>query len=100
MGQVIVAIGGRNYPLACRDGEEAHLTALAADIAAKADRLTKSIGVISETRLLLMSALLIADEAHEIRKGGNAGATAPLPTDPQLAGAVARAEALAARLSA
>ncbi len=102
MGQVIVAIGGRNYPLACRDGEEPHLTALAADIAAKAGRLTETIGVMSETRLLLMAALMIADEAHEARKAGApaVAAAASPATDPGLIAAVARAEALAARLSA
>ncbi|KAB7648745.1 cell division protein ZapA [Polymorphobacter fuscus] len=91
MGQVNVQIGGRGYPLSCRDGDEPHLAALAADIAAKADRLTGQLGQMSESRLLLMTALMIADELHEARKGHFGTA----PADPRLAALVARAEALA-----
>jgi cell division protein ZapA len=94
MGQVIVEIGGRNYPLSCRDGDEPHLTALAAGIAAKAAQLTAQLGQMSEARLLLMAALVIADELHEAR-AGNFGAS---PPDPRLDALVARAEALAGAL--
>jgi cell division protein ZapA len=94
MGQVIVAIGGRNYPLSCRDGDEPHLIALAAGIAAKADVLTGQLGQMSEARLLLMAALMIADELHEARQGHFGKA----PADPRLAALLARAEALAAKL--
>ncbi len=72
MGQVIVEIGGRTYPLSCRDGDESHLTALADDIAEKADGLARSLGPMSEVRLLLMSALMVADELHESRNGKSA----------------------------
>ncbi len=92
MGQVIVEIGGRNYPLSCRDGDEAHLTGLAAGIAAKAKGLTSQLGQMSESRLLLMAALMIADELHEAKKGN-------FVADPALALLVARAEALAEALA-
>lgn len=94
MGNVIVDIGGRNYPLSCRDGDEPHLSALAADIAEKADKLTGQLGQMSEPRLLLMAALMIADELHEAKKGHFGTA----PADPRIATLVARAEALAAAL--
>ncbi|MBC7505970.1 MAG: cell division protein ZapA [Sandarakinorhabdus sp.] len=94
MGQVIVDIGGRNYPLSCRDGDEAHLAELASGIAAKADGLTVQLGQMSEARLLLMTALMIADELHEAKKGHFGAA----PADPRLVALVARAEALAAAL--
>jgi cell division protein ZapA len=94
MGQVTVEIGGRTYPLSCRDGDEPHLTALATGIAEKAERLTGQLGAMSEARLLLMAALMIADELHEAKKG-HFGTAAP---DPRLAALVARAEALAAAL--
>ncbi len=99
MGQVIVEIGGRNYPLSCRDGEEPHLTNLAATIAAKASTLTVNLGQLSEPRLLLMSALMIADEMHELRQAGPVSAPAP-DTDDRLAALVARVEALAGKLDA
>ena len=56
MGQVNVEIGGRSYALSCRDGGEDHLIGLASDIAGKADGLTRSLGAMSESRLLLMAA--------------------------------------------
>lgn len=99
MGQVIVEIGGRNYQLSCRDGDESHLQGLAASIAAKATSLTASLGQLSEPRLLLMSALMIADELHDTRHAGPDMTPEPVP-DSRLAALVARAEALAARLDA
>jgi cell division protein ZapA len=96
MGQVTVEIGGRTYPLSCRDGGEPHLMALAAGIAAKADKLTSQLGQMSESRLLLMAALMIADELHEAQQGHFGAA----PPDPRLEALVARAEALAASLQA
>jgi cell division protein ZapA len=94
MGQVTVEIAGRTYPLSCRDGDEPHLAALAAGIAEKAERLAGQLGAMSEPRLLLMAALMIADELHEAKKGHFGAA----PADPRLVALVARAEALAAAL--
>lgn len=109
MGQVVVDIGGRRYPLSCRDGDEAHLTALAGSIAEKAEGLTGSLGAMSESRLLLMAALMVADELHEARRGVLAPAAAPAPdrgpnpadiaAQERLDLLVARAERLAERLA-
>lgn len=96
MGKVSVEIGGRSYPLSCRDGDEPHLRELAADIAEKAERLTGQLGQMTEARLLLMASLMIADELHEARKGNFSTA----PPDPRLEALVARAEALAVLLQA
>ena len=68
MAQVKITIGGRTYPLACRDGEEAHLTALAAHLQDKADELGHTLGTLSEARLLLMAGILVADELFEQRR--------------------------------
>ena len=59
MGQISVNIGGRSYPLACGDGEEAHLTELAEHLQRKADELTGALGTMSEPRLLLMAGKLM-----------------------------------------
>ncbi len=94
MGQVVVDIGGRSYPLSCRDGDEAHLTELAAGIATKADGLTRSLGVMSEARLLLMAALMVADELYDMRRG----VVPSLPGEAAPAGAIDKP--LAERLQA
>jgi cell division protein ZapA len=103
MGQVVVEIGGRRYPLSCRDGDEPHLTALADSIAEKAEGLTESLGPMSEPRLLLMAALMVADELHEARRGAPAPERRPAPADAaaqqRLELLVARAERLADRLA-
>lgn len=103
MGQVIVEIGGRSYTLSCRDGDEDHLAELGSGIAKKADGLTQSLGAMSEARLLLMAALMVADELHDLRSGKM---PSWMPTNPEpdvetrdrLAALVARTERLAASL--
>jgi cell division protein ZapA len=65
MGKVSVNINNHNYTLACRDGEEERLIELASFVSQKAESLTKSLGNVGENRLLLMSALLMADELKE-----------------------------------
>lgn len=95
MGQISVQIAGRNYPLACRDGEERHLEQLAAHLARKTEELTASLGVMSEPRLLLMAGILIADELFEKQRD--------MPRTPADHGGEferARLEALARRLEA
>lgn len=69
MAQVNVEIGGRSYALGCRDGDEPHLRALTADLAHRADNLVGTLGTMSEARLLLMTALMVADELHDLRIG-------------------------------
>lgn len=104
MAQVTVEIAGRSYPLACRDGDEPHLLAMAGDLAQKADGLTASLGPMSETRLLLMTALMVADELHDLRAGKSVAAPVEALSagDPaleaRLAALTARVHSLTARL--
>lgn len=65
MAEVSVEVGGRGYRLGCAEGEEAHLTQMAAMIDAEARKLGRQLGSVPEGRLLLMSALMIADRLHE-----------------------------------
>ncbi|MBI1210493.1 MAG: cell division protein ZapA [Alphaproteobacteria bacterium] len=68
MAQVTVLVNGRNYTLACEDGEEEHLTALAAFIDARVAELGRQIGQVGDARLMLMASLVVTDElavAHE-----------------------------------
>jgi cell division protein ZapA len=64
MPLVNVMVNGRAYTIACDDGEEEHLRALAATVDAKAREVLGSVGQVGDTRLLLMAALLMADEHH------------------------------------
>ncbi len=65
MVQVAVTINGRSYEVACDDGQEDHLIRLAGYIDKKVAELVTSVGQIGDTRLLVMSTLLLADELSE-----------------------------------
>ena len=62
MPLVNVMVNARAYTIACDDGEEDHLRDLAATVDAKAREVLSSVGQVGDTRLLLMAALLMADE--------------------------------------
>jgi len=66
MPLVNVMVNGRAYTIACDDGEEAHLKELAAHVDEKAREVLASVGQVGDARMLLMAALLIADEQHEL----------------------------------
>jgi cell division protein ZapA len=68
MAQVTVTIGGRVYRLACNEGEEPHLEALAREVDAKIDSIRGSFGEIGDQRLIVMAALTIADELSEAQR--------------------------------
>lgn len=67
MGQVVLTLNGRTYRLACGDGEEQRLIALASEVKGKVDQLVREFGQVGESRLLLMAALLLADELMDSR---------------------------------
>jgi cell division protein ZapA len=65
MSQVNATIAGRQYRLACEDGQEEHLLALAKDLDGRIEELRKKFGEIGDTRLTMMAALMVADELSE-----------------------------------
>ncbi len=65
MAQVNATIAGRQFRLACEDGQEDHLLKLAKDIDARIDELRGKFGEIGDTRLTVMAALTVADELAE-----------------------------------
>ena len=76
MSNVTLQIGGRNYIVACAEGEEAHVEGLGQLIDGKIRDLGTSGH--NEVRLLLFAALLLADELHEARgKAPVSAAAAP-----------------------
>lgn len=89
MAEVDIAIAGRSYRIACRDGEEENLRKAGALVDAKSREALAGLGTLSEARQLLFASLLLADQLIEGR-----GETAETG-DPLLA---ERAERLANRL--
>jgi cell division protein ZapA len=67
MSQVNVSINGRQFRMACEDGQEEHLLSLARDFDGRIEGLRSKFGEIGDTRLTVMAALTIADELGEMR---------------------------------
>lgn len=65
MATVVTTINGRQFRLACEDGQEEHLRSLAAGIEQRINDLRGKFGEIGDTRLTVMAALMVADELFE-----------------------------------
>jgi cell division protein ZapA len=68
MAHVSVTINGRQYRMACDDGEEAHLSRLAHEFDERIERLRAEFGEIGDMRLTVMAALTVADELSDARE--------------------------------
>jgi cell division protein ZapA len=65
MGQVSVPVNGRSYSITCDDGQETRIRRLAHYIDAKVGEFVGKVGQVGEARLLLLAALVIADELSD-----------------------------------
>ena len=68
MSQVNVTINGRQFRMACEDGEEARLSRLAEELDASIATLRTRFGEIGDTRLTVMAALTLADQLSETKE--------------------------------
>ncbi|MDE2581592.1 MAG: cell division protein ZapA [Rhodospirillales bacterium] len=94
MAQVTVRINGFSYTVGCQDGEETHLLAMAGEVERRIESIKAVAGPSSESRMLVMAALLLADDLHETRAAAaQHGAEGADATD----AAASRAQAEASR---
>ncbi len=93
MPELNLLINGRSYRVACGDGEEPRLERLAQDLDRRVAGLVRQFGQAPEGQLLVMAALMLADELDEARNAA-AGETAAAAIDR----AAERIEAIAAKL--
>jgi cell division protein ZapA len=68
MAHVSVTINGRQYRMACEDGQENHLIWLSGDLDRRIGQLRAQFGEIGDMRLTMMAALTVADELVEAGK--------------------------------
>ena len=68
MAQVTLRINGYAYTIGCQDGEEQHLKAMGREVEQRIEAVKSSAGQSGEARMLVMAALLMADELHELRQ--------------------------------
>jgi len=67
MAQVTVKINGYVYALGCEDGQEAHLQAMTAQVDSRVESIKALGGNSGEARLLVLAALLLSDELHDLK---------------------------------
>ena len=68
MSQVTIKIGGRSFEVVCQEGEEEYLHAAAAMLDEEAQKLDGGGARVTESRMLLMSGLLLADRTAAIEE--------------------------------
>jgi cell division protein ZapA len=67
MAQVTLRINGYAYVIGCKDGEEQHLEAMAAEVNRRIDGVRAAAGPSGEARMLVMASLLMADDLFDTR---------------------------------
>jgi cell division protein ZapA len=106
MAQIMLTINGRNYPVACDDGQEDRIRQLGQYIDGKVAEFAKKWGQVGDARLILMASLVITDELAEMTAAARARPNGPRATVTQDHGAATEAvlaagiESLAARIEA
>ncbi|MFT4783247.1 MAG: cell division protein ZapA [Paracoccaceae bacterium] len=71
MAQVTITIGGREFQVACQDGEEHFLSSAAVLLDREASTLVEQVGRIPENRMLLMAGLMLADRTAAFEEKAN-----------------------------
>jgi cell division protein ZapA len=100
VAQVTLRISGYVYTVGCEDGQEGHLQAMAEEVEQRITQIKALGGQSGEARLLLLAALLMADELHDL-KTDLAQTGAPAPSGPAASPALSkRLERLAAHAEA
>jgi cell division protein ZapA len=105
MALVNLKVNGRDFPVNCEDGQEPRLRRLAAYIDSKVAEFIKTMGQVGEARLMLLAALVIADELSDANEALQQSRSRPGPTAQENAtvatgihGIAQRIESIAARL--
>lgn len=93
MAGVTIEINGKKYPVACEAGQEIRIARLGCEVDARVRSLSAAGARAGEAQLLVMAALLLADERDDAR--AEAGSAAAARAAAETAGAEAGAEARA-----
>ncbi len=67
MATLRTQVYGKEYALACDDGQERHLQQLVEQVNDRIARLNTHLGHVPDSMMLLYGALMLADELHEAR---------------------------------
>lgn len=81
MAQITITINSREYAIACEDGQELHIMQLSRMLDEKAKLLGEGANQISESMLLAMVGLLLADELSELKKGNKSSSNSNIDNE-------------------
>lgn len=68
MGRINLTINGRNYGMECDDGQEERVTSLGTYVESKLKQISAAGAANNELHLLVLTALMIADENYDLRE--------------------------------
>lgn len=68
MAEINVTINNRLYPIGCDDGEEDQVRRLSQMLDGRVRELAALVGQVGESRLLLMTALTLADDLEQAQR--------------------------------
>jgi cell division protein ZapA len=102
LAQVTVRINGYTYTVGCEDGQEQHLQAMSEQVETRINSIKALGGQSGEARLLVLTALLMADELHDMKAELDRARInrAPAKPDPALARTLGRLAARAEEIAA
>jgi cell division protein ZapA len=99
MAKLSVTINGRDYEFSCEDGQEGHLGEMAEVVDRRVQEVASAVGQIGEPRLLVMTALLLADELSDAYAELERRPPGPADSEAALAKLAHRLERLASRMA-
>ncbi len=81
MAEVNLSINGRSYPIMCDDGQEGRILQLASHIDERLQEISSSGAASSDNHLLVLTALILADEVFDLRDNSNLTSSDPSNDD-------------------
>jgi cell division protein ZapA len=70
MAEVCITINGRPYEIGCDPGQEGRVVDIAAYVDSKLQQIARAGAAYNDAHLLVLTALVVADELFELREAG------------------------------
>ena len=105
MAEISITINGRNYGIACDDGQEKRVQELGRYVDGRLREIARAGGATNESHLLVLTAIILADEIADIRAQSHSMAPAAPPVGVRISeeeeeAIVSAIDLLAARIDA
>ncbi|GHA43089.1 hypothetical protein GCM10008927_04610 [Amylibacter ulvae] len=98
MAEVTITIGGRDFQVVCQEGQQDYLYSAAAMLDTEAQKLDQASSRLTESRMLMMAGLMLADRTAALEEAAKSDDTGALKT--ALEGEINRANTADSKLAA